>query len=143
MKKLIISVITLIALISAAQAALQTPAKTIELTPGDQAISFISEGEIIGVDSYYPPCPPQALCQPASLIRVVVTLNSCVNKLGPVTHTTFWDERLQKYRLIVSASEVYNKMAASVRCFAPQKETLNFLASPFIMQNDIELTMMR
>ena len=137
MKNIIISLIVLIGINSAANAA------STKLEKGDMSLSQVTLGEITSVDFFYPECPINALCSPVTKVKVKLTLNGCADRIGPVTYTTRFNEVSQKTELLVSAINIHNELSTRILCFAAPTVTKEILLRPFLEKEDISLTLLR
>lgn len=137
MKKLI----TILALLITSSSAIYA-ANEVKLVSGDLSISTIERGEILSKDMFFPNCPLSALCQPATQIKVQVFLNGCLDRLGPVSHSTKFNEATGSYELTISAINIATYASTTARCFAPPSETVTINVAPDLLYSDIELKMM-
>lgn len=93
-------------------------AQNIALTSNDMSISLITSGKIAGTQNVAPKCPAGARCFPQRLLKLALTLNGCLDKLGPVTSTVQYNERTTKYDVFVTATQIHNKGSLTARCVA-------------------------
>jgi hypothetical protein len=110
-----------------------------KLSKDDTSISLVKHGEIASVDMYFGTCPPNALCQPTKQITVKLTLNGCLDRLGPVTSNIVYDHDTGDYRLLMTATQIKNKRSALVRCFAPNWKFVKVVGLPRMEKENVRL----
>lgn len=137
MKNILISLIAIIGINSAANAS------TVALKKGDTSLSKITRGEVLSVETFHPDCPINALCSPATKVKVKITLHGCADSIGPVSYTTRFNEYSQKTELLVSAINIHNELSTRILCFAAPTVTKEFFLRPFLSEDEISLEFLR
>ena len=115
----------------------------VALDKGAYAVSFIESAKVVSAELFFPACPPEAMCEPATKVTVKLPLNGCLDQLGPVSHELKYNENTAKYQLNIAAVNVHTKGSLVSYCVKMPEETFSFYTRPFLSIDDLEVNMMR
>jgi hypothetical protein len=114
-------------------------AADVKLEKGDITLRPIT-GELMDVPASMPNCPPNAVCDPAAIIKVHFVHSGCMNKLGPVTYDLKFNIQDAKYDLYLSALEIVNKKSETTACFRAVESIVTIYAGMgFISKDQVRL----
>ncbi|MBT3586515.1 MAG: hypothetical protein HN509_16525 [Halobacteriovoraceae bacterium] len=138
MKSKLILMLLLLSAVSNAQAT-----STTKLQNTDDALSTIINGEVLSAANFYPPCPPNALCSPATLVKIQLPLSGCADRLGPVSHKVSFNEESGKYTILISAINIHNELSKRIMCLRQATAEYKVLMRPFLEMEEIEIKFMK
>lgn len=131
MKTLLVSAVLAFSTIASA-ASYQLPQKSTALT-------LLTEGQV-SVQTSVPKCPPTAMCEAVSVLKIQFTLQGCMDKLGPVTikETGYTAEGKKKF--VVTAYNVNNEASKVTKCFrAPVGIATQVIGLGFMTNDSVEV----
>ena len=112
-----------------------------KIQPTDEAIYF-APVQLGSVQADMPNCPAGAMCDPASVAKLVISLDGCLDRVVNVA-TQVRSNGEGKIVISVAAAAARNKKSANVKCVVQQTETvsvtlgLGFLSADNVIVNDI------
>lgn len=119
-------------------------ASTVKLTNDDVAISNIQNAKVLSAKMFMNPnCPINALCMPATQVRIEFALNGCVDKLGPVSTKVSYNEVSGKYDIFVASTNISNKRSMVVRCIKAPTAIFKMNMRPFLETEDLNLILLK
>ena len=118
-----------------------TNLERVKLMKEDRAISFISRGHVVEVEEFSPECPKNALCSFSLVtkVKVLVELNGCLDRLGPVAFRTKYNDNTGKLDIYISAINIHNDESKSVMCFVIPTKTFEVISGQPFVKEDINL----
>ena len=116
----------------------------VELNKGDVALSKVTRGNIISVDTDFGDCPPPAMCLPRTVATVEFVSGGCFDRVVAISSASRYNSRSKKYELIVSGINVHNKMSMVSICTKMSSKIVKLhVGAGFLDESDVELIILK
>lgn len=114
-------------------------AATHKLPAKSTALTLLTQGNVT-VETSVPKCPPNAMCEAVSVLKVNFTLNGCMDKLGPVTIKEIGYTPDGKKKFVVTAYNINNEASTYTKCFrAPIGIASQVIGLGFLTTDSVEV----